>query len=64
MTIRRMKKRFKLFWEAIMQNSMLAVVERPIPAYYYLLYDEDEILEFHKEAIRQIRELLNDISDV
>lgn len=63
MAIRRMKKRFKLFWGAIMQNSMLTVVERPIPAYYYLLYDEDEILEFHEEAIRQIRELLNDISD-
>lgn len=58
-----MKRRFKLFWGAIMQNSMLAIVERPFPAYYYLLYDEDEILEFHKEALRQVREMLNNIGD-
>lgn len=63
MAISRITKRFKLFWGAIMQNNMLAVVERSIPAYYYLLYDEDDILEFHKEALRQVREMLNDFSD-
>ena len=62
-SIGKMKGRCKLFWVAINQNSMFAVVERTIPAYYYLLYDEDEILEFHKEAIRQVRELLNNFSD-
>lgn len=62
-SIGKMKRRCKLFWVAINQNSMFAVVERPFPAYYYLLYDESEILEFNKEAIRQVRELLNNFSD-
>lgn len=62
-SIGKMKRRCKLFWVAINQNSMLAVVERPFPAYYYLLYDEDEILEFHKEALRQVRVMLNDFSN-
>ena len=62
-TYGRMKRRCKLFWAAITQNSMFAVVERPFPAYYYLLYDEDEILEFHKEALRQVRVMLNDFSN-
>lgn len=61
--IREMIRRCKLFWTVINQNSLLAIVERPFPAYYYLLYDEDEIVEFHKEAIRKVRELLNNISD-
>lgn len=58
-----MKRRCKLFWAAINQNSVFAVVERSIPAYYYLSYDEDDIFEFHKEALRQVREMLNDFSD-
>lgn len=62
-SIGKMKRRCKLFWVAINQNSMFAVVERPFPAYYYLLYDEDEILEFHKEALRQVRVMLNDFSN-
>lgn len=61
--IRRIKKRFNLFWVEINQDNMLAIVERPFPAYYYLLYDEDEILEFHKEALRQVREILNNIGN-
>lgn len=62
-SIGKMKRRCKLFWAAINQNSMFAVVERSIPAYYYLLYDESEILELHNESIRQVREMLNDFSD-
>lgn len=58
-----MKRRCKLFWAAINQNSVFAVVEKSFPAYYYLLYDEDDILELHKEALRQVREMLNDFSD-
>lgn len=57
------KGKWRSFWAAINQNSVFAVVERSIPAYYYLLYDEDDILEFHKEALRQVREILNDFSD-
>lgn len=62
-SIVKMKRRCKLFWAAINQNSVFAVVEKSIPAYYYLLYDEDDILEFHKEALKQVREMLNDFSD-
>ena len=59
----RMIRRCKLFWTVINQNSLLAIVEKPFPAYYYLLYDEDEIVQFHKEALRQVREMLNNIGD-
>ena len=59
----RMIRRCKLFWTVINQNSLLAIVEKPFLAYYYLLYDEDEIVQFHKEALRQVREMLNNIGD-
>ena len=58
--INKMIRRCKLFWRASMQNNVLAIVERPFPAYYYLLYDEDRIMEFHKDALRQVREMLKD----
>ena len=63
MVIRKMIRRCKLFWTVIKQNSLLAIVERPFPAYYYLLYDEEEIVKFHKEAIRQVREMLKNFGD-
>lgn len=61
--VTKMKRRCKRFWTVINQNSMLAIVERPFPAYYYLLYDEDEIMEFHKEALRQVREMLKNFGE-
>ena len=62
-SIGKMKRRCKLFCAAISQNSIFAIVERSFPAYYYLLYDEDEILEYHKEALRQVREMLNNFNE-
>ena len=58
--ISKMKKRFKLFGVAIIQNNVFIVMERVVPAYYYLLYDEEEIIERQKEIISRVGELLNE----
>lgn len=63
-SIRKIKKRFKQFGTAINQNNIFAVEERAIPAYCYLLYDEEEIVEWQHESIRQVRELLIEINDI
>lgn len=53
-----MKKRFKLFWKAMERCNAFVVMERDVPPIYYLLYDEEEIIEWQKETIRQVREIL------
>lgn len=53
-----MKKRFKLFWKAMERCNAFVVMERGVPPIYYLLYDEEEIIEWQKETIRQVREIL------
>ncbi len=56
--IGKMKKRFRLFLKAMESYNTLVVMERGVPPIYYLLYDEEEIIEWQKETIRQVREIL------
>lgn len=58
--IRKMKKRLKLFWKAMERCNVFVVMERGVPPIYYLLYDEEEIIEWQKETIRQVREILKE----
>ena len=58
--IREMKKRFKLFWKAMDRYSLMVIMERGVPPIYYLLYDEEEIVEWQLETIRQVREILKE----
>lgn len=61
--IRKMKKRFKLFWKAMERCNAFVVMERGVPPIYYLLYDEEEIIEWQEETIRQVREILKEGED-
>lgn len=58
--IRKMKKRFRLFWKAMERYNAFVVMERGVPPIYYLLYDEEEIIEWQKETIKQVREILKE----
>ena len=58
--IRKMKKRFNLFWKAMDRYSLMVIMERGVPPIYYLLYDEEEIVEWQLETIRQVREILKE----
>lgn len=61
--IRKMKKRLKLFWKAMERCNVFVVMERGVPPIYYLLYDEEEIIEWQEETIRQVREILKEGED-
>lgn len=55
-----MKKRFNLFWKAMGRHSAFVIMEKGVPPIYYLLYDEEKIIEWQKEEIRQLREVLKE----
>lgn len=40
--------------------SLMVIMERGVPPIYYLLYDEEEIVEWQLETIRQVREILKE----
>lgn len=55
--IRKMRKRFKLFGEAMELYAPNVISQSCIPPIYYLLYDEEDIIKRHNEEIEQLRQL-------
>lgn len=55
--IRKMRKRFKLFGEAMERYAPNVTSQSCIPPIYYLLYDEEDIIKWHNEEIKQLQQL-------
>lgn len=55
--IRKMKKRFRLFGEAMELYAPNVISHSCISPFYYLLHDEEDIIKWHNKEIEQLQQL-------